>query len=112
LILDVTAPLVSQGSPSHEDHRLQDGLDARHAVERRGQGIADPVPDTTVPTHPSPSPLAEEAVQGLCREGNAGRVPLHPVTVPGPAVSARAYLRQLHSEYSNTYTCTLERVSL
>ncbi len=42
----------SRGSPS------QDGLDARHAVERRGQGIADPVVSAT---HPPPSPLAELA---------------------------------------------------
>ncbi len=34
--LDVAAPLVSRGSSSN-DHRFQDGLDARHAVERRGQ---------------------------------------------------------------------------
>ncbi len=38
-------------------------------------------------------------MHGLCREGNAGRVPavalagrLHPVTVPGPAVSAAVAL--------------------
>ena len=37
--LDVSTPLVSRGSPSRD----QDGLDARHAVERRGQGVADPV---------------------------------------------------------------------
>jgi hypothetical protein len=62
LSFDVAAPLVSRGSPS-QDHRFQDGLDARHAVERRGQGSADPVVSVT---HPPPSPLnaAEEAVQG------------------------------------------------
>jgi hypothetical protein len=72
-------------------------LDARHAVERRGYGVADPVVSVT---HPPPPPLAEEAVQGLCREGNAGCVaavalagPLHPVTEPGPAVSAAVALR-------------------
>ncbi len=61
--LVVAAPLISLGSPSH-DHRFQDGLDARHAVERRRQGIADPVLSVT---HPPPPPLAEEAVQGLCQ---------------------------------------------
>jgi hypothetical protein len=63
---------------------------------RRGQGGADPVVSVT---HPPPPPLAEEAVHGLCREGNAGCVPavalagpLHPVTVPGPAVSTAVAL--------------------
>ncbi len=50
-------------------------------------------------------------MQGLCREGNAGCVPvvalagpLHPVTVPGPAVSAAVTRGQLHFQSARGVT--------
>ncbi len=50
-------------------------------------------------THPPPSPLAEEAVQGLCREGNAGRLPAA-LRLPSLALSTQSLCLCPHFQFA------------